>query len=1114
MAIHEAPTAAAIREALRTPADPIDDSSQPASAAVDPIVDSQTPTGMAADCDVVMESTSVQGGGAAPGARPKLSIIRACNKPAAGEVPPLPPVRRASSQAGIPREHYCHRTARNLKCLPPPAPPAQAPPSTPSAPPVRIPPPLPPPPPPPPPSSHPREPPPPPPPPSRPREPPPPPPPPSRPRGPRNPPPSHKLFQARPRRDPVARIRPLEAYPWSLLDNISWDTIHSRPINTFRTVPAGAAELFKQALDLVFSFLINRGDDSAFKVFALFPRWTLQFGRGGKAGHTLLVGRLHRFLSGEWDALISRPTQPLLHLPQGPPLKEKAIKRAEFLAAMGEFSRAATALEAAPMAPHGQRTIDALKAKHPQVPPIRPIPSNDACPFDASSLAETVAQLPPAVASDITGWRYEYFSGLRDSPVFEALASVCRRIATTPDAIPAGFRPYFAGARLLALDKQGKDVRPIAIGCILRRIIGRAIAATHRAAWEEYFSPIQFGVGVRNGAALVVHTIQALVAADPTCVVAESDKRNAFNEVRRDKMAAEVLAHFPEIANWFNLCYANPSYLSHFTPDGTITILSCQGVQQGDPLSSFLFALCLQPGLLAVQARHKDVVIAAFVDDVFHVGQPVKVSPSLADESIVSGDVGLGPNWDKTWCSAPIPPVRDVDVRVIRNPETLGCPLLIRSADTPDVAFPRAEKLVGLIAGLGNTQVAIKLLQYASLSHPVFLSRLLPPALTRVACLALEAHVRSSLQALLGGPLTEPQWAQAQMRKGPGLGLYPSSAVAPAAFAASWLFFEESARLGLPRVSPALDTPAFVDSVIGRAVIEARILFRDARELHPETIAPTATQANLQKKLASGLLGARSAAWLRTAPRADLARLTSASDPTAAHWLHAIPSTLDLTIPAPAFRECVRLLLGADALNSVGRTCICGETIVAGKSHFVLCPHRKGTTKRHDRIKDTLAALTRLAGWTPEVEVSGLVHNDPGKRVDIIAHRGRGLIHNTALDISVAWPCYESAPSTPLHAAHTRESLKDRKYEAGLRANGYEFLPIVAETLGAWAPRASSLIAGAIKAAYPDAQAPFIRPNWAARTPSAYWWQRISVALWRGTGEKIVDFLTTCGGDR
>ena len=55
-------------------------------------------------------------------------------------------------------------------------------------------------------------------------------------------------------------------------------------------------------------------------------------------------------------------------------------------------------------------------------------------------------------------------------------------------------QPFFAGATLTALDKKnGADVRPIAVGETLRRVVSKCLCAKVKSDARNFFTPYQFG---------------------------------------------------------------------------------------------------------------------------------------------------------------------------------------------------------------------------------------------------------------------------------------------------------------------------------------------------------------------------------------------------------------------------------------------------------------------------------------------------------------------------------------------------------------------------------------------------------------------------------------------
>ena len=108
-------------------------------------------------------------------------------------------------------------------------------------------------------------------------------------------------------------------------------------------------------------------------------------------------------------------------------------------------------------------------------------------------------------------------------------------------------------------------------------------------------SPLQVGVGLPMGCEAIVHSVTSVqedvsVPPDDRCTLLV-DFSNTFNSVDREGMFRVVRARIPSMVAWLECCYGSQPLL-HL---GERTILSCCGVQQGDPLGPLEFALALHP---------------------------------------------------------------------------------------------------------------------------------------------------------------------------------------------------------------------------------------------------------------------------------------------------------------------------------------------------------------------------------------------------------------------------------------------------------------------------------------------------------------------------------------
>ena len=95
---------------------------------------------------------------------------------------------------------------------------------------------------------------------------------------------------------------------------------------------------------------------------------------------------------------------------------------------------------------------------------------------------------------------------------------------------------------------------------------------------------------MRGGAEAAVHAARLyLQDIDPSKAILKLDFKNAFNSIHRDKVLAAVLDHAQGLYPFIHSAYSSP--LSLFWEDKTL--LSAEGVQQGEHLGPLPFCLCI-----------------------------------------------------------------------------------------------------------------------------------------------------------------------------------------------------------------------------------------------------------------------------------------------------------------------------------------------------------------------------------------------------------------------------------------------------------------------------------------------------------------------------------------
>ena len=82
--------------------------------------------------------------------------------------------------------------------------------------------------------------------------------------------------------------------------------------------------------------------------------------------------------------------------------------------------------------------------------------------------------------------------------------------------MPDVVRPFFFGATLVALEKKSGGVRPIAVGCTLRRLVAKIAGQMVVDDMADLLSPRQLGYGVKGGAEAAVHATRRYLTNLPS----------------------------------------------------------------------------------------------------------------------------------------------------------------------------------------------------------------------------------------------------------------------------------------------------------------------------------------------------------------------------------------------------------------------------------------------------------------------------------------------------------------------------------------------------------------------------------------------------------------------
>lgn len=623
-----------------------------------------------------------------------------------------------------------------------------------------------------------------------------------------------------------------------------------------------------------------------------------------------------------------------------------------------------------------------------------------------------------------------------------AVASVARRLCAEYVA-PEGLSAFIA-CRLLALDKC-PGVRPIGVGEVLRRIIGKAIMVVVRRDVQQAVGSQQLCAGQEAGCEAAVHVMRSIFADETTEGVLLVDASNAFNRLNRAVALRNVRQLCPSIATaLINTYRANAELFI----DGT-TLYSQEGTTQGDPLAMAFYALATVPLSKACKVERLSGEVW-FADDAAGGGR-IEHLRQWWDLLEHKGPMyGYFPNGTKTWL-------------IVKNKHFEAAELAFR--DTSVQVTTEGRRHLGSALGSSefvelyvNSQVSdwcgqLKTLSSIAMSHPQeaycafthglkgkwsYLSRTTPDIGDLL--LPLEKVLREELiPAITGRPCSgdlerELLWLPPRLG---GLGI-----INPTTLAGEYTY---SLQVTAPLVALiTLQSSTCTSPVQAQHAIKKR--------LHTEKRATQRQEAScLSERLPQ-----------------DMQRVMAlAQERGSSSWLTALPLTSQgFSLHKGAFRDAVRIRYGWP-LENTPTYCVCGASFTT--DHVMTCPTGGYPTLRHNEVRDLTANL--LNEVCSDVAIEPLLQPLSGEslppsaireddaRLDIRARNFWGNNQQAAFfDVRIFHPNAASYRSSSISSLYRRHE-KSKKRQYGARVRDIEhgcFTPLVLATTGGMAPEATT----------------------------------------------------------
>ena len=894
----------------------------------------------------------------------------------------------------------------------------------------------------------------------------------------------------------------------------SISTILQAPVPTLKHIPKGVRDRWARVLGDCFSSICDNPDDLApWSLVLMVSKCILS---SPPLGHRLrwreisklVKARISRWQAGEFSTLWKEALDGGWSLQKrskalGPSQqRSNNIRRAKQAVQDGQYSKAIKALTSDGLADHSAAIVQEMLSKHPQVPPpaLPPGLVPPSINLNEQAVLRGAKSFPIGSAPGPSGFRPSHLKEAAGCPSPDQAGQFLSRLTRFVNLLAAGrippsVIPHLCGATLLASRKKNGGHRPIAVGEVLRRLVSKCLAAHTRQTAVSILSPLQLGVGVKGGCEAIVHAIDQALFPSPdndrwTLLL---DFSNAFNAINREAMFREFRRRLPGLSAWMEVCYSQqPLFLV-----GGHSIMSCCGVQQGDPLGPLGFALTLQPLVERIKSEVSSLHLNAwYLDDGTLIGPPESLAAAL---HIVERDgpaVGLHLNRGKSLLHVP----NDADVSTTSLPSDiptstvgftlLGCPIGPPSY-CEDVLQSRVNNIkdtLKVLCDMEESQLEMALLR-SCLSFPKisYILRTCPPGHIPQATKDFDSAIRGSLEDIIGGPCSEWSGLKASLPSSRGgLNLREASLHAPAAFIASSAQF--AGLVGRMLGQPPRQSPHLAQALADLSSSASR---PDWQQL--EDIDVPIRQHHLSRAIDDVLHHQLTTAAPSTRARA-LALSTAL--PHAGDWLIGVPSAaLGLRLQDREFRACLRYWLGVPLHSSPYVCPECKATADEYGDHQVGCGGNGDRIYRHNAVRDVLYTAAQSAALAPSREPTGVVSDSLSRPADILIptwHHGR----SAALDVHIISPLQQSlvnaASFNPGHALNIGVQRKLTAHLQACRANGIHFLPIVAETLGGLGQDTIHLVRSLGKSIAQQASCQD------STSPTSQLFHRLAIALWRG----------------
>ena len=685
-----------------------------------------------------------------------------------------------------------------------------------------------------------------------------------------------------------------------------------------------------------------------------------------------------------------------------------------------------------------------MSAKIPQLPPVR-LPN---LPDDAPVISYTHKSKPffraitlksrEGASAGPSRLTHRHIQRVCESEIGRKfVASVCSDLRN--GRFSAAIKPIFCSSVGTAIPKTATTNRPVCSGDVFRRIVSSDLAVSYRDQLSAAAGDFQTGAGARDGCEKICHTVQACLDAGITCI--ELDISNAFSTRSRISIMKTLKANsdLSDLLRFFHFTYSTPSRVM-FMQNGKVvhTLQSCEGVEQGDPLGTALFAVDLAQDIKKAQADHPGVLFLAYADNVFILG-PQQLLPAAASSfksyaSINGSQVSLPKSRAIYWNAAATPILDSFSEWLNANELKLeeGAVKILGSAigpsRTPAEASALAKQILdkneaffaNLLSPHLHSQVAMSLLRLCGPGRAVHLSRCARPSVTAAALQAFDASMFSVVIARAG--VQPHEWTtklQKQialpLRLG-GFGIRSATANAHIAWfsgqAAAAAFMSKALlKFSIPVILEA-SVPLALENEAALGNIKATVRL-STQVLLPERASETllwysnservAACPKLQRALTASAEEAVASTISNHSDATTSQLIAARCEPLAHIWKESIPLSPSLELSDDQFSLSFRVEFGLppepvqDKEAKVRCGFCCKFILARDQTHYLNCQYTAGhRIRRHNEVSRLMAEGIREVHGIVALEVRHLWGKDNSKPdLDVWLGSKRSLVDVT-----------------------------------------------------------------------------------------------------------------------